>query len=229
MSNFKGFPAEGLQFLDELADNNSREWFDEHKSHYQDYLQHPAIDFVEVLGQRLKAISEKIRFDTRANGAGSLMRISRDMRYSKDKTPYKTAIAGMFWQGYGKKTESPAFGFHLESNGMHLMAGIFKFHRDQLVKYRTSVDNAHQGEELVRAIDSVRSAGYIINGEYYKRIPKPYDESHERAEFLKYNGLYASFKKISPSVVKSEEIIDECFSRFQEMSPLQQWLGEVLE
>jgi uncharacterized protein (TIGR02453 family) len=227
MSNFEGFPDEGMKFLDDLAANNSRDWFVEHKSRYQEFLQRPAIVFIEVMGERLKSISEMIQFDTRTNGAGSLMRIARDTRFSKDKTPYKTAIAGMFWQGDRKKTESSAFGFHLESNGMYLMAGIFNFQRDQLEKYRNSVDNSQQGGKLVEIIDLVRSAGYTVNGEHYKRVPKPYENSHERADLLKYKGLYASFEKIDPSVVMSSKIIDECFSRYEIISPVQQWLVET--
>jgi len=99
---FSGFPEEGLQFLTDLGQNNDRDWFDARKQTYTDTIVSPALAFVEALGERLQIISPHIQYDTRTNGAGSLMRIYRDTRFSADKRPYKTWVGIRFWEG-GRK------------------------------------------------------------------------------------------------------------------------------
>jgi uncharacterized protein (DUF2461 family) len=103
MPPFPGFPVEGLGFLEELAHNNNREWFEAHKADYRSYVLEPAQAFVVALGERLKLLSPEIAYDTRTNGSGSIMRIYRDLRFSKDKgmhgfpksvlTAYQEAVA----------------------------------------------------------------------------------------------------------------------------------------
>lgn len=130
--SFSGFPAAGLRFLEDLAANNERPWFEANRAVYERELLEPAVLFVAAVGNRLEAIAPNIRFDTRTNGSGSLMRIYRDVRFSKDKRPYKTNISGIWWEGAGKKTVSPGFGFQLEASGMSLIAGQFGFSKEQL-------------------------------------------------------------------------------------------------
>lgn len=96
LKTFSGFPREGISFLADLAGNNNREWFQANKKLFHEQLQKPAQQFVISLGLRLQEISPGIRFDPSTNGSGSLMRIYRDTRFSKDKTPYKTNISMAF-------------------------------------------------------------------------------------------------------------------------------------
>ena len=114
MSNntFFGFPMECLQFFNDLRKNNNREWFQENKQNYTDYVLEPAKEFVLALGDKLKSISKEIIYDTRMSGIGSVLRIYRDIRFSKDKTPYNTRLRVFFWEGSNKKMENPgAFYF----------------------------------------------------------------------------------------------------------------------
>lgn len=127
MDSFNGFPEAGLQFLADLRDNNDRAWFNPRKAQFKRDLQTHAIAFVEALGARLQSISPGINFDTRTNGAGSLMRIYRDTRFSNDKTPYKTNIGIVFWEGAGKKTEVPGFYFHLSPDETWIGGGLYIF------------------------------------------------------------------------------------------------------
>ena len=116
---FGGFPAASQQFLAELAANNRREWFQEQRERYQRDLLAPAQAFCVALGEQLQAIAPGIRYDPRANGQGSLLRIQRDTRFSRDKSPYKTVVGILFWEGPGKKMAHPAFGFELSAAGAH--------------------------------------------------------------------------------------------------------------
>ena len=92
---FPGFPKEGLSFLENLARNNNREWFEAHRQEYLSQVLEPAQAFVLALGERLKAISSGIAYDTRPKG-GSILPIHRDVRFSKDKTPYNPRARVVF-------------------------------------------------------------------------------------------------------------------------------------
>ena len=228
-TQFPGFPAEGLQFLRDLAVNNERAWFEANKQDYQTYLLDPAVAFVTAVGERLKiSVSPDIRYDTRTNGSGSLTRIYRDVRFSQDKTPYNTNLNGFFWQGAGKKTESPAFGFRLEADGLGLMAGQFGFPKSVLQKFRDAVADDTLGPELAQIVTDVKAAGdYEVLGEHYKRVPRGYDPDHPRADLLRYAGLYAHPPRIEGAVLTSRAIVDRCVEHFQAMAPIQQWLVKI--
>jgi uncharacterized protein (TIGR02453 family) len=156
------------------------------------------------------------------------MRIYRDTRFSKDKSPYKTNIGGIFWQGKNK-ADSPGFGFHLEATGMGLMAGMFHFSPETLTVYRDRVNDPETGEELTEAIVKVQNAGnYEIGGEHYKRVPAGYDQNHKRGSLLRHDGLYVFSPQISLSDVHSPELVDVCYSHFQKMAPIFMWLVKTL-
>lgn len=226
--SFSGFPQAGLQFLADLAANNNRDWFEANKATYQTQLLEPAQTFLTELGQKLQTISEGVRYDTRTNGGGTLMRIHRDTRFSKDKTPYKTNISGLFWEGAGKKMEHPAFGFELSANGLRMMAGIFHFSKPMLAAYREAVANDQLGHELASVLATLAETGqYTVHGEHYKRVPRGYDPEHPRADLLRFNGLYASPPEVNPNHLTSPNLVDICFEHFQAMSPIQQWLVKL--
>lgn len=221
---FTGFPPQSIDFLANLAANNDRAWFESHKEEYQQALLEPAQAFVRELGEKLQTISDAIRTDDRANGSGVLMRIHRDTRFSKDKSPYKTNISGMFWAGE-KKTTSPAFGFQLEAAGMALMGGIFKFTPSMLAAYRAAVQAERTGQALVEILVTLRAAGnYRIEGEHYKRVPRGFDPDHPRADLLRHDGLYASPPSIAVNEVHGAGLIDLCYAHFHTMAPLFHWL-----
>ena len=227
-STFSGFPKQGLQFYRNLAANNNRDWFQVHKQEYLDYVLAPAVDFVIALGERLKTLSKSITYDTRTNGAGSIMRIYRDTRFSKDKTPYKTHLGISFGQGGKKKTESPGFHFHLDADGAALYTGLYMFSKPVLAAFRDAVVDDRLGKELESALAAVGRAGqYEIGGEQSKRVPARYDPSHRRADLLKYKGLYAKSPLIKPAVVSTPELVEVCFEHCRNMLPLQQWLAKV--
>jgi uncharacterized protein (TIGR02453 family) len=229
-NRFAGFPEAGFQFLAKLAKNNNKAWFKAHKEAYQRDLLEPSLSFVEAMGTRLQAIAPGIRVDTRINGSGNLMRIYRDTRFSRDKTPYKTAVSGLFWQGEGKKTACPAFGFQVNQEGMQLMAGLFAFSKEQLQQYRQAVVDDELGRALVTAVTTVTQSGsYAFKGQHYKKIPRGYDPAHQRADWLLHNALYAHPQQSIPlAQVCSPDIVDICLAHFQNIAPLQRWLVQVL-
>ena len=103
MAEFPGFPQQALQFFKDIAQNNNKEWFTLHKEEYTRHVQGPVQDFVIVLGAELQALSKEMVFDPSLRGSGSIMRIYRDIRFSKDKIPYKSYQGIRFWEGPSRK------------------------------------------------------------------------------------------------------------------------------
>jgi uncharacterized protein (TIGR02453 family) len=227
---FRGFPGEGLQFLGDLKQNNNREWFQAHKGLYTEHVLGPAQDFVEAFGEALRSVSEGIAYGNQASGRGSILRIYRDLRFSKDKRPYNTYVRLFFWEGSRKKMENPGYYLVIEPSGGSVYAGMYRFPRPFLEAYREAVIDEKLGSELEGALAAVREAGeYEIGGERYKRVPRGYDAAHERVELLLYKGLYAEAPRIGREALLNPGLVDVCLERCRNMLPLQRWLVQVGE
>jgi uncharacterized protein (TIGR02453 family) len=118
---FEGFPREALAFLAALAENNEREWFAAHRDEYESTLLEPARDFVVETGEELRGRGLDVHADPRVNG--SIFRINRDTRFSKDKRPYKTHLDLWLWQGEGPSRSCPGFFFRLSPEALLLGSG----------------------------------------------------------------------------------------------------------
>jgi uncharacterized protein (TIGR02453 family) len=224
---FEGFPEEGFRFFRELAVNNNREWFTEHKQEYIDYLQTPAVSLVVELGERLKSEFPGIAYDLRTNGAGSIMRIYRDIRFSKDKTPYKTHIGINFWEGPQKKG-SPGFHFFMDTEGAAFYGGFHVFPKEYLAAYRESVASDASGEKLRKALDKmVKYKGFEFGGEQLKKVPSGYDKESPRGDLLRNKGLWVKSAKLDPKTLSSPALIDACSANAHIMGPVHRWFVEV--
>jgi uncharacterized protein (TIGR02453 family) len=227
-TDFAGFPAAGLDLLRDLAANNNRVWFAAHRADYEALLLAPARAFVVELGARLQAIDPAIRVDPRTDGGGVLMRHHRDTRFSPDKSPYKTNVSGLFWDGRGKKTERPAFGFQLSADGLDLMTGLFAFPPPLLDAYRVAVASGGRGSDLAATLASIHGAGaYEIAGERAKRVPAGYAPEHPRADLLRRKGLYATSPRLPARQATAPALIDVVLAHFRAMAPLYRWLTEL--
>lgn len=228
MSDFAGFPREAIQFLADLGENNNREWFEANKSVYTNSLIEPAKAFIMTLGDRLRLLVPNINYDTRTNGSGSMMRIYRDVRFSKDKSPYKTWLGMVFWEGAGKKGGKPAFYFGLDAEGGGIHAGLYGFDKPMMAAYRSAVVDDALGSELDKITAAIEAAGeYGFHGEHYKRVPRGFDKEHPRANWLLYNGLHVGAPRLTVDELTSPDLVDICFEHCHNMVPLQQWLVKV--
>lgn len=219
------FPADGLDFLNNLAENNNREWFQENKSTYDDRVKAPALAFVEEFGGRLREIAPNISYNLVTNGGGSLMRINRDTRFSEDKSPYKTNIGITFWEGNAKKKyENPSFHLDLWGDGAYMRAGMYAFPKAVLESYRQAVANDTSGEQLATIIAELKQANYSLTEPHYKRVPTGYPSDHPRAHLLLYKGLGATSPIISREQIVSDEFVDVCLEHARQMGSLHRWL-----
>lgn len=227
MTEFAGFPQATQQFLQDLRDNNNRDWYIENKKTYEAVVKAPAIEWVQAMGTRLQDLDDQLVVDIRTNGGGSLMRMARDTRFSKDKTPYKTNIAMLWWHGSGKKMQHPAFGMQITPDDGGLMTGMHGFPKPMLEAYRQAVDDDELGDALLEAVEQTESAGYEVMGTHYKTTPRGFDKAHPRADWLKYNALYTHATDITWETLVSADLVGICFDHFQKMTPILQWLVRV--
>jgi uncharacterized protein (TIGR02453 family) len=225
---FRGFPSETLRFYEELSSNNNRLWFSENKDRYQEYVLKPAQAFVIAFGERLKLLSSAMEYDPRTSGVGSIMRIYRDTRFSKDKTPYKTHLGIVFWEGRRKKLENPGFYFQLESTDASLYTGFYRFPKSYLKAYRQAVIDRQLGSDLASIMEDLSAGGeFEIGGDRNVRVPRGYDPDHPRARWLRYIGLWARAPLLEPALFSSSELVDICFDHAVTMNPLHQWFVQV--
>ena len=177
------------------------------------------------ISSRIERLSPCIYADPSPSG-GSLMRIYRDTRFSKDKTPYKTHLGIFCWEGEGPKMECPGFYFHLQPPDLMLGGGIHIFSKTLLEEFRRSVVHPQHGMKLAGAVAKV-SKSLNIGGNHYKRVPAGYDKEHPFAQFLLFNGLTASTEKKIPKLLHTPEIVDHCFDVFRKMVPIHEWLSAM--
>ena len=225
---FSGYYPETTQFFADIKENNNKTWFTEHKNDYQKFVVEPTKAFILAMGHRLEEVAPAIQYDTRMNGSGSMMRIYRDVRFSKDKSPYKTWLGIIFWEGSGKKTECPGFYFGLDDEGAGAHAGLYGFPKPFLEAYREAVVDDKLGKELTEILAAL-PPDYTSSEKHYKRVPRGFDKAHPRAELLMFNNMVVSAPRFSPDVVTSSALVDACFEHYRQMAPLQQWLAKVAQ
>ena len=223
---FGGFPKRAFDFLGGLEDNNNREWFESNRDVFESCLLRPAQDFVVEMGERLKTLSPSVSAIPLIDK--SIFRIYRDTRFSTDKTPYKTHIGILFWDGSRKKLENPNYYVQLNKSSIFVGAGEYIFPSDTLKSYRDSVVHPRRGAELRRILKNITgNPTYRIGGDHYKRVPRGYDPDHPNAVLLQHNGLYTYSECALPEEIYSGRFIDYCFRIFRDMYPLQEWLAGV--
>ena len=226
---FTGFPPEGLAFLEGLARENTKAYFDAHRATYASALLEPAKAFVVALGEELHArVSPAIRAEPRVNG--SILRINRDTRFSADKVPYKEHLDFWLWEGEGPSRERPGFFVRLRPATITVGVGMHRFERPALEAYREAVGEERSGRELEDAI--ARATGLpgvaVGGGEAYKRVPQGFGVDHPRADLLRHNALYVSGDWDLPAEVSSPGFAPWVAERLEHMAPVERWLTKVL-
>ena len=222
---FIGFPPETLAFLRGLGASNEKAWFEAHRAEYErDYLA-PAVAFIAAMEAPLRQLHPDVHADPRVNG--SLFRISRDIRFSKDKTPYKDHLDLFFWVGEGKSRERPGFFFRLRSDRLILGAGKHGFDASMLEAYREAVLDERRGGALEAALSTAVAAGATVEGVSYQRLPAGIDPGHPRAQLLRHGALHATFDEAVPASISSPSIVDHCIDRYRPLTSLLAWVADL--
>lgn len=227
MADYKGFPRESIDFLSNLRENNSKIWFEEHRSDYEHYFLEPAREFVGEMGAALRGITPRIKAIPLVNK--SLFKIHRDVRFSKDKTPFKTHMAIWFWEGERKRMECSGFYFHLEPGLLMLGAGIYMLPKDLLEPYRKAVSNKKRADSLAGIFRDLTTKGnYTTGDKRLKKIPRGYGTEKNHHDLLLYTGITAALEGPVTDLLFSGDIIGYCLEAYRDMLPLHNWMVENL-
>ena len=195
------FSPQLFAFLRDLAAHNDREWFAANKARYVADVQEPALAFIEDVGMRLPEISRHFVADARPNG-GSLYRIYRDTRFSKDKTPYKTQTGIHFRHERAKDAHAPGFYLHMEPGRVFVGCGTWRPERDALHAIRTAI--ATRPQRWTAVVEDPAFAGrFQMGGETLKRPPAGFDRDHPLIEDIKRKDFIASTELSEADVTSS--------------------------
>ncbi len=226
--NFKGFSKATFKFFKDLENNNTREWFEDNRKTFEKNVMEPAQEFVMEMGELLKPVCPKIVAIPKIDK--SIFRIYRDVRFSKDKTPYKTHLGIFLWEGPRKKLGNPGFYFQLDKASILIAGGQYSFPDDLLKSYRDVVSNKKKGAEVSRILKKIsKNPSYKLGGAHYKKVPRGYDKENPNAELLLHNGLYIYYEGPIPKEVTSREFLDYSYNIFMEIFPLHKWLRDNMK
>ncbi len=219
--SLKNFPFEALSFLRRLSKNNTREWFEKNREEYEKNLLQPSQAFVEIAGIHLNQINPKLQAIPKIDK--SIFRIHRDVRFSKNKAPYKTNLGIIFWEGPAKKMESSGLYFHIDTKNFFIATGMYEFTKDQLKKYRKLISSEKNAVELKKLITNTLKKGYILGGLTYKKVPRGFDKDYKYADLLLHNGIYV-YKEDKVDVLEGKDPVKFTVKTFKELQPLHNWL-----
>jgi uncharacterized protein (TIGR02453 family) len=225
-ANTRSFSPALFDFLLDLKRNNNRDWFQSNKERYEDEVRHPGLQFISDFGPNLRKISPSFEADPRPVG-GSMFRIYRDVRFSKDKSPYKTAVGIQFRHKSRRDVHSPGFYLHLEPDAC--FAGVGIYHPDgatlgQIRKFL--VDSSSRWKRVTNGA-RFREA-FELGGASLKRAPKGYDPEHPLIEDLKRKDFVA-FAQIPDSEVTKPGFLDEYTRLCRSGAPLVRLLCEAVD
>jgi uncharacterized protein (TIGR02453 family) len=223
--SFKGFGPGALGLLGDLAEHNDREWFAANKECYERDLLDPERDFVNAIGTAFASRDERVQAVPAVDK--SIFRIHRDIRFSKDKSPYKTYSDMFFWVGSPRKS-APGYFLRLSPGEIWVGCGAHSLTDEQLRRYRVAVLDGLHGQWLEHIFEDLTAKGYEIGESTLKRVPAGFDAQHPRADYLKFTVVHAIAKVSPPPEMAGPEFVDWCMAHFIDTKPLVDWLAEQL-
>lgn len=226
MRRFNGFPKQTPIFLEELARNNERAWFEANKARYEDLVREPALAFIEEIAPRLERISYHFTALAKRSG-GSLMRVYRDTRFSRDKTPYKTNIGIQFRHRLGKDVHAPGFYLHIDPKECFLGAGIWHPDPKTLTKIRNFISDNPAAWQAALAHKPFRRDFQLV-GSSLTRLPRCFASDHPLIVDLKRKD-YLAIKTFAPEQIHFSEFIEFVCSGYIALVPLMRYLCAAVD
>ncbi|GAB92147.1 DUF2461 domain-containing protein [Gordonia rhizosphera] len=202
---FQGFPEAALDFYDDLEIDNSKVFWEAHKDLYRTAVAEPMAELTDALADEF--------------GAAKIFRPYRDVRFSKDKTPYKTHQGAYV-------AVAPATGYYVQigAPGVRVGAGFYDASAERLTAIRQAIDEQLHGAELVRIIDVLEAAGWEIGGERLKTAPRGWPADHPRIGLLRHKSLTVMRDYGFDEVIHSPELVDKIRTDWRETTPLVDWV-----
>lgn len=212
-----------LTFLKKLKKNNNRDWFKANKDEFDSARE----DFLELVDKLIKGLS---RFDPEMAGTNAedcVFRIYRDIRFSKDKTPYKTAFGASIQPG-GRSCGVPGYYVHIEPGNCFLAGGAYMPPGPELKKIRDRIAGDLKGFRKIVEAKKFRDLFGELAGEQLKTAPKGYPKDHEAILYLRYKGFHVYYDKVPEKLVTSPDFVKESLKVFRAMTPLNFYMRETM-
>ncbi|MEX0817790.1 MAG: DUF2461 domain-containing protein [Gaiellales bacterium] len=198
---FRGWPVEALEFFEGLEADNTKTYWQRNKHVYDTLVRSPMQELLDELAPEF--------------GEGRIFRPYRDIRFTSDKSPYKTNIAAMVGDGY----------VQLEAKGLGAGSGMWEMAPDQLERYRAAVSEGRSGGRLDDLVGKARAAGLEVTGhEVLKTAPKGYPKDHPRIELLRFKGLITWREWPAAAWLGTGRAKDRVVEFFRLSKPLNEWL-----
>jgi len=200
---FKGWNEAAVVFFEGLEVDNSKEYWHAHKSTYDEHVRRPMEELLAELEP--------------SHGAGKIFRPYRDVRFSADKSPYKTNIAATLGDGY----------ISLSADGLGAGCGMYQMATDQLERFRSAIDDDATGPELEGIVSTARGKGIEVTAhDTLKSAPKGYPKDHPRIELLRLKGLI-TWKHWPPAAwLGTKKAKDKVVEFFEDSKPLKAWVDK---
>ncbi len=219
------FTPATFKFLTQLATHNERDWFNANKARFVTDVQEPALQFIDDFAPRLASISEHLVADARPQG-GSLFRIYRDTRFSKDKTPYKTHVAMRFGHEAGLGVHAPGLYLHVEPGASYAGVGLWRPHAPVARTIREAIVADPEGWKKAAQNKSFRKR-FNQDGESLARPPQGFDPAHPLIDDLKRKDFTAGLR-LEDEVVTSERLLTEYTSICKTAAPFVRFLTNAV-
>lgn len=207
---FDGYAPEALQFLKDLKANNDRAWFTDHKKTYETFIKAPTKDLAELLKTSIDAM-------TGVAHKAKVFRINRDIRFSKDKTPYNSHVHLSFSPQVDGASAAWMFGW--STTYLTLGCGMFAFDKQTLGRFRDYIAG-DAGGDFEALIATLARDGIRFDEPALKRVPAGYPSDHPRAELLRRKGLMAWIDLDGPEAATDAALVETCRARFERLLPL---------
>ena len=205
--SFDGFPDQALEFYEGLLADNTKAYWSDHKSVYDDAVKAPLVALLDELGPEF--------------GEAKLFRPYRDVRFSNDKTPYKTAAAAAI----GDDVQGGLY-LQLSAGGLMVAGGAHGLATDQARRLRAAIADDRPGQALVALVDRLRGQGFTVDGERLKRVPAEFGDDHLRAGLLTLKTLFALQRFEPADWLHTAAARDAVATAWRQLQPLNDWLRD---
>ncbi|MEL7344217.1 MAG: DUF2461 domain-containing protein [Pseudomonadota bacterium] len=218
------FTPATFDFLSDLAAHNSKAWFQDNRDRYDAHWKAPAIAFINAIAPRMEALEPALKADPKING--SLRRINRDVRFSKDKSPYTPALHLVFWAG-DHPNRSPGVHLVLTPDGVGYGTGLYGLGPEMLKRFRDAVSDKVEQKALFKALDVAEADGCTLGDPDLARLPKGFDAEGRAAVLLRHKSIVARTHDAGapPKSIQGTAGLDWAMARALAMLPLIRWLS----
>ncbi len=205
---FTGWQAEAVEFFRGLAADNSKKYWTANRRVFDESVHAP---MAELLGE----LEDEF-------GPGRIARPYRDVRFSKDKTPYKTQAAATVHNADG----DGGLYLALSADGLFVGGGYYHTSTDQAQRLRAAVADERTGSAVAEMVHTLAKAGWDVHGEQLKRVPKPWDDTHPRADLLRHKSLIAGRSEPPAAWLHTAKVKDRVAKAWRQLLPLNTWLAD---